>query len=402
MREINPISMENRINELEKIKASAKDVEQINDDILEIREDIDVENTVNFSPFSKSVNGNIRSIKLVGNSYKSKNLVDVIEQGDIGSTGNNQNNSSTKHIRTKNHISVKPNITYTLSYKHNYIGSGTFKIFAYNSEKNLIERLNPTSTELKYTFTTDSNTRFVRVAIYDDDGILITEKIDLMLNEGTEPLPYEPYGLIIPSGDIVSHNADNTQTSTVHTDRLLASVNDLKNEIVDWKFRDKLGIYTFDGTENWTLADTNDSTKKRFSTSVIASSIKKPSSSSEKVNAICDRYDIVNANDTYGKFTGICSATNGTIYIYDENHNTTLDDFENYLKSNPVTIIYELANPTVTDLSKEEVAELLSLKTYEGQTYIDADGAEFEISYFKNTEIGQSIADLQSLILNLI
>lgn len=55
--------------------------------------------------------------------------------------------------------------------------------------------------------------------------------------------------------------------------------------------------------------------------------------------------------------------------------------------------VFELATPTETILSSSQVAQLLSLKTFRDTTIISAD-CEYELSYFVDTEIGQSIADV--------
>lgn len=73
--------------------------------------------------------------------------------------------------------------------------------------------------------------------------------------------------------------------------------------------------------------------------------------------------------------------------------------------SNPTTfttavtgakLIYPLATPTVTPLTAAEISAFRGLKTYDSTTNITiTDEPEFELDYLKNTENGQTVADIQ-------
>lgn len=79
------------------------------------------------------------------------------------------------------------------------------------------------------------------------------------------------------------------------------------------------------------------------------------------------------------------------------NSTTTLDEFVAWLQSNPITVVYELAEPTEIELTAEQVAEFKKLYTFEPITNVVCDG-EVEMIYFRNNPNGRVAGMLQRQI----
>jgi len=123
------------------------------------------------------------------NKYSSE-----IEQGGFFSTGLNA--ESNNRIRSKDYIEVKPNTTYTIS--ANTITSNTLQvsISEYTQNDYTTPRINSTAwTTLPYTFTTQSNTKYIRNLFkFSNENNLVPSDVNLVqLQTGSTATPYEPY-----------------------------------------------------------------------------------------------------------------------------------------------------------------------------------------------------------------
>ena len=72
----------------------------------------------------------------------------------------------------------------------------------------------------------------------------------------------------------------------------------------------------------------------------------------------------------------------------------TLDALRTRLVENPIHILYELAKPTETPLTAEQVAQFKKLYTFEPVTNVLCDG-EVEMVYLKNTNGGKALASVR-------
>lgn len=75
---------------------------------------------------------------------------------------------------------------------------------------------------------------------------------------------------------------------------------------------------------------------------------------------------------------------------------TDVDTFKAWLQSNPVTVVYELAEPTETPLTAEQVEQFKKLYTFEPVTNVLCDG-ETEIQYYKNTPSGVAVGTVHRM-----
>lgn len=208
-------------------------------------------------------------------------------------------------------------------------------------------------------------------------------------------------GVIVSlSGMIVQIEEGKTATgcvthegSEVHTDRPLLSVGTVKNELIinpdgSGTFVKRIDGMTLDGTEVWVLnAQVTGGT--RFDLFAKGSL----SGSDNRQPLICDMFKVKYTNGE----AEVCylSAAVGNIEFVTQKADT-LDAWKTWLSTNKPTVVYQLATPTTTELSASEVADLLSLQTFQGGTYFDADGAEFTVTYFADTNAGQAMADVNT------
>lgn len=134
------------------------------------------------------------------NVLKSKNLFDeILEIG--GFDGNGINIAVSTRLRCKNYIPVKPNTTYSVSYTK--VSSDLkISISYYNKNDYTTARLSNSDwfTATTFTITTPANCNYLRfvVGLTNDGSISSTNIIsNVMINEGSLALPYEPY--VVPS-----------------------------------------------------------------------------------------------------------------------------------------------------------------------------------------------------------
>lgn len=100
------------------------------------------------------------------------------------------------------------------------------------------------------------------------------------------------------------------------------------------------------------------------------------------IKAYCDNYVYNETTWSIGNF-GIASS--GNLWIADMTNGTTGAEWRAWLQSNPITVVYELAEPTVTPLTAEQVNEFKKLMTFEGATRItNNDNANMTVKYKYN------------------
>lgn len=161
---------------------------------------------------------NNEALFLKNEAERSANLWDEItESGTLsGDDGSLENNSS--RLRSKNFIPILPNTRYI--FNSSYVARINF----YGSTFNFIS----TWVNNKTPFVTPSNAYFIKFDINSDYGT--TYKNDIILNEGFEPLPYQPYeGKVIHEKDLknasttlgyydkITENPDESYTITKQT-----------------------------------------------------------------------------------------------------------------------------------------------------------------------------------------
>jgi len=267
---------------------------------------IDKTVTSTTSPLTDSADDTIKAITLKGNSYKDGEEI-IIPSGDVVSHSKNLLNS-TLQTTTQNGVTCTRNSdgTYTLN------GTATAEATFFLINETSLKYLNKTyklvgcpqggngSYFLRITdITVGSNSDIGNGCIYTLKGSGIRVYISVKSGTNCNGLVFKP----MFTEDFSATYDDYTPyaKSTIHTDRPLLSVNDIRNELIIDK-------------------------------------------------------------DGNGTFT------------------------ERVILQNDELVVKE--TPTTEALTPQEISTILSLKTFDGNTYIDTDGCPFEITYNVNSTIG--------------
>ena len=252
------------------------------------------------------------------------------------------------------HVEAKANTTYTFKINSNNNKTGGIYLF----ENGIVDSehwhvLNNNSTNKSTTFTTRSDTTYmtIRLGVYNpDDSITFSE---IMLNEGSTALPYEPYGIKIPISS--ANTTTNIYLGKVQTTR-------------------KIKKQVLTGEESWTL---NNNQLMYVSKNTEAISYE---------SVLCTHYISAKSFMEVYRTTNSTAVTNQGIYI--NSGSTDIADFKSYLAAQyaagtPVTVWYVLATPETAvvneplmkigdyaDTVSYEQAQV-SIPTLHGNTVID-------------------------------
>lgn len=234
------------------------------------------------------------------------------------------------------------------------------------------------------TFSVENETDVFDIYYYVNIGNTVNVTIRPMLNEGSTAKPYQPYftGLKSASfGGIESTNADGTETSTLvfpKTETPLGTTIDFENK----KIIEGSKEIVLDGTENWTVGDTQTAGKIRFCLERWLN--EKSAGTISTINSVSSMYDSTTAEHTYLNKNGL-SVSGRNVWVYDETYATkTVDEFkahiaELYASGNPVVVRYLLATPTERDFTDEETAKgkKYLVQAFGTEKVIDNDGKEY-------------------------
>lgn len=166
----------------------------------------------------------------------------------------------------------------------------------------------------------------------------------------------------------------------------------------------------FDGSddEEWTASPTQTGGKNRIISDSIKSNAFKPQNASDMSRVICDNYSATSAANTYFNINGISIDPAGPLIIYDDERSSlSASEWKALFAENPITVVYQLAEPQEIKLTAAEMTVLQQLQTYNGTTNIsNSDNAEMDVKYCINQVMadyypifaGQG-ADVQPLVL---
>lgn len=129
----------------------------------------------------------------------------------------------------------------------------------------------------------------------------------------------------------------------------------------------KFGVAVFDGSDDeaWTKESDN-STYTRF----LIDLDKIPyGNANERLGCFLCTHAVFSGVGINGAFVYNANNERGRFFIY-FNFSTTLAEWKAHLQSNPVTVVYELAEPIETPLPEADVEALKSLETFDGLTYV--------------------------------
>ena len=194
------------------------------------------------------------------------------------------------------------------------------------------------------------------------------------------PTPATPIEIESIMGDIVVKCTDGS-TETTSTIPLTAPLRSVPSGVKDIAYINHNKLYierciksiSLNGTENWSVANTIDANKKRFSYKPPIYAI----DNTATVNCLSNKLAGMpsNSTGTYGCNEGV-SAHRDIIYIYLKDIQT-LDNFKNWLTQNPIKLDYAVLNKTT-----EEIGEASIFGTTVGEyTITNSANANMVVSY---------------------
>ena len=163
---------------------------------------------------------------------------------------------------------------------------------------------------------------------------------DFQLEKGTTATAYEPYN------------------GTTYPLSLGQNVYGGKVDLVSGKLTVTHAIQDL-GALSWGIGATDTANVYSMSTSELNTVIKKPSSSSVVADVICESYPTINADSVYTKHLGIAVTASGDVRVYDSNYNANGSQTSFKTAMNGVNLVYELATPTVIDLTPQQINTLI-------------------------------------------
>lgn len=162
----------------------------------------------------------------------------------------------------------------------------------------------------------------------------------------------------------------------------------------------RFGTYTLDGTETYTHYD-NWNNPYAFHVKVELDNVYVESFFT-KANMLCTHLGVSDPQSISSWDNNKIGLGGGdSIYLSIEGI-TTVEDLKAFITANPITIVYELAEPVVQSLTDEQYAALAALQTYELITTVyTEDIGEVAVEYFMNNGNGKAGSLLRAEIVEL-
>ena len=172
------------------------------------------------------------------------------------------------------------------------------------------------------------------------------------------------------------------QTVLLTSDRPLTKWDKLEKRNGQWGWVYKSAEIVLDGSEQWFLTGVTSDEYQGFA---LRSSDYNAMESNLRL--VCDRFAYSTSNEI-----NTCSQTNseyGLRFVVSIEYvpNKTVADWENWLQSNPITVLYQLAEPTFVPLSETEQEQMNALHTNYPTTVVTNDqGCGMVLTYVADTE----------------
>lgn len=170
---------------------------------------------------------------------------------------------------------------------------------------------------------------------------------------------------------------DKNQTVTLTADRPLTKWDKLTKKDGQWGWEYKGAEIVLDGSEQWFLTGVTSDEYQGFS-------LRSSDYNAMRANLrlVCDRFVYSTSNEI-----NTCSQTEseyGLRFVVSTEYvpNKTEAEFKNWLQSNPITVLYHLAEPTFVPLSETEQAQMNALYTYRPTTVLsNQQGCQMALTY---------------------
>lgn len=247
-------------------------------------------------------------------------------------------------------------------------------------------------------FVVDGTETEIRLSIQNATNVdaLTNYALKPMLNAGDTALPWEPYketsapltlanglpGIPVESGG--NYTDGNGQQYIADEIRLNA------NGTGVWVHNVEGVVFDGSSDEGWKAEATNTDEIKRARTDMLADSIKREIHYSNAINGLlCDCFEKCSSAATFQLTEGISSSMPGGLYVYSELFNTAdVTLWTAHLAENPMTVIYELAEPYETTLTAEEINQFLAMRMQKPySTVFNDEGAYQKLTYICDPKI---------------
>ena len=288
--------------------------------------------------------------------------------------GVSQKTTNERQIRCTNPILVEPNTTYTFSLNESVINVTARYIFV--DKDNIILSSISTSAGI---ITTPANCKYLvfhSTALKNNYGTNLPKP---MIEKSTQVTKYQPY-----------YN----ETTNIYLDEPLRKIDEYSDYIdfKNGKVVRQLGEVILDNNNTWTFLQAY--SRRTYYTDIT--SLKQSSSNDEEalLFANCFKgYSVINLLQNNASPYGICRRTNQSQILIRNDNVQSINDFQTWISSNPVTVDYVLSTPT------EEDIELPNINLIEGKNIITI-GTElqgvFEVEYYS-----KEIIDISNYKYNL-
>ena len=253
-------------------------------------------------------------------------------------------------MRSANSMRVKPNTTYNVSTNADTVNVG---IYQYDKDFNFISSDYHSGNNI--TFRTNSNCYYLNIRIRNRD---LNAKVQIeegdIKTEYTAPL-YDNKNIILK-------------------EPLRSLPNGVKDKIVkkngQWFIERNCAEVILNGSENWLSARDNNTANHNKYVLVLKNPLMKVYSQGGKLNVISDKFASLNADSCVNKdIPGISSRRGnnegGIIVSINNTISPDMESFKNWLQSNNLKVVYEMASPIYEPLNISPV-----LNMYEERTHI--------------------------------
>ena len=227
-----------------------------------------------------------------------------------------------------------------------------------------------------------AGSKYKSCTLWVDSGVTVNlSHINIMLNIGTTPLPWEPY---------------QSKTASITLTKPLRGIGDYRDEITMTNRIDRCMELTFDGSEDCWGVYTSGSRTGFSAINVLPISM-------NNRNGICNQA-LVGGNEEVERII-LGSNNQNLYYFYCPFYDATVADkglsaWKAHLAAHPLKVVTYLDTPVETDLEADTIAALAELTTYKGRTTttVTAEGPEPDVTLEYVQDTRMVIADLQAQI----
>lgn len=296
--------------------------------------------------------------------------------GSITANGTATGNIFYDLVDTTNHI-LKPGSTYYVSFGDTFIGGQDVKEMVVGIITNNLEnKYYAFTAKNKFIFTFNNNDYykvFVRLRSYAG-AVFNNETYYPILAESSAELPYTSY----------KENVLAIPAEVQAFDGYGLGINQNRYNYLEWQPEDNIKTWhknvhkvVFDGTESWSASAT-ESGNYRFR--LVLNPAPLFYDIGYATPMVCSHYNAVTAINTWQDVNGV-SIHNNEIMIKDSNYSTNVAWkaylAEQYAAGTPVTLVYAIATPTVTDVT-EIVPDDNLIRVEEGGTIYAENSYRYE------------------------